>query len=806
MKEIETVTNPNYYLKYINNNNNNNIDNKQLAINKPKKVRMLLTSRWGYPFGGGEAIFYQCMKWATLLNMETIWIAFSDPATNQPYQNFQIIKEEDRGTRIYVNEELTTKNMQKWICLIQPDFVHHQGHNYYQVLLACDNERVLFVAGFNFWIGLLQLDPKYENINMLENAHHHKASQELEIIKNKAALIYVASEFMQDVVYKITDWKPEYIMYPTPSPDDYLVSYNNILKTNTHVHHHHHLYNEKHILQINIHKNKGGLLFLEILKHFKNDEYKFICVQTEHNNKVMDDEIKNEILKYPKSRKILQRQENIKPFYDNALCILVPSMVDETYCRVVVEAMGNGIPVLTTGYGNIKNLVGLDCEYILNPLNPLVWIDKIKELHKDKLIWNKASAYFKNRSCLFTEEIAIKQFKNIVDTVLMKSNKKNLMIITPWCDQGLGIQSRNYVRLLAKYAPHIKVSIFAYKSYFSNKNNQKDCNQNDPDEWIHDCIYYSANNREQVQYEEIFDFVERYNIGTVIIPETCWSHIFRIAKLLKMIHVKCFAIPNAEILRQDEIEKHKVFYGILANNRLCQGIFLKYGFTNVVYVGYSMQPPALPVDYINKKLLLIKGENKLKFLFLGGLNAFTRKQVIQVLQAFTNVKSENIMLHVYIQKADESQKKILHEFENNDKRIHIHVKHINYKEIENLYKTHDVNIQVSKHEGLGLGFYEALHYYLPTITLHTLPHTEIIIPNVCGWACHCTFESMADNNNGFFGSAIFNPFDLTNTILLIIANNFKCFFDMMISLEKYVENKVFSPNQFVSQFLACMDL
>lgn len=55
------------------------------------------------------------------------------------------------------------------------------------------------------------------------------------------------------------------------------------------------------------------------------------------------------------------------------------------------------------------------------------------------------------------------------------------------------------------------------------------------------------------------------------------------------------------------------------------------------------------------------------------------------------------------------------------------IKHLPYNEIINYYQKSHVSIQVSKHEGLGLGFYESLMTGTPVLTLNTPLHNEIII-------------------------------------------------------------------------------
>ena len=58
--------------------------------------------------------------------------------------------------------------------------------------------------------------------------------------------------------------------------------------------------------------------------------------------------------------------------------------------------------------------------------------------------------------------------------------------------------------------------------------------------------------------DEIMNFVIKCNIGKCLIPETCWFRIFEIARLLNESNVKCYAIPNIEIVRKDELYKHNI--------------------------------------------------------------------------------------------------------------------------------------------------------------------------------------------------------------------------------------------------------
>ena len=121
------------------------------------------------------------------------------------------------------------------------------------------------------------------------------------------------------------------------------------------------------------------------------------------------------------------------------------------------------------------------------------------------------------------------------------SKELNIMIYCPWCDQGLGIQSRNYYYLLKNNG--YNVYIFSYEPY--NAKSAQELQKN-PNEWNICPVYYSKNNRETVKNTELNDFIIENNIGKCLIPETCWFRIFEIAKYMRDQNVKCYAIPNIE--------------------------------------------------------------------------------------------------------------------------------------------------------------------------------------------------------------------------------------------------------------------
>lgn len=732
-----------------------------IDISKNKK-RLLILSYWGYPFGGGEEYLYQTAIWAIKHNLEAYWLCFSNAKNNTLYKKFSIEKI-DGFTIIKVpikdpDFNNSSNIIYNWIKLLKPNVVHHQGHYRKLFYDIVSQLRIEFISGIHFWSGIIDLDPQYGNINILENYEKHKINSDFEyLIKQNYCTFYSVSKYVTNCIEKITNIKVNNLVYSGSLKSKCLVRNNNPI-------------NNKYVTFINIHKLKGGDLILYLLKNLYN--IPFLLIVTEYNSEELDNEIYKVILERENdnfSEKCLffKRMSDIRFVFKNTKIFIAPSLVDETFCRTVNEAMMNNIPVISTGQGNISYLIengGISLPLRLEngEKDMELWKDTINELYFDNNKLQDLINKTKSKYLEYSDEKCEEMFINLLNKTLQKSKEYNIMIFTPWCDQGLGIQSKNYYNILTESG--YRVHIFSIKPY--NANSAIDL-QKDPNDWIvnNNLIYYSSNTREEVKDIEIIEFIKKYNIGKCIIPETCWYRVFEIAKLLRENDVKCYAIPNIEIVRKDEIVKHIYFYKILCNNKLCESIFNKYGLYNTEYIGYGVKD----IIYKNKRF-----DSKYKLLFIGGMNAFSRKHILEICDSFVRAYdiNNNIELTCTIQKTNmlevEDIKKL--EIYINHPAINFIQTHLKYEDIINLYYSHHMSIQVSKHEGLGLGFYEALYTGTPVITLNTQPHNEIILDNVNGYVIDCYYKKMTDNPNSFIKSAYFEPINLCNKILQVISN------------------------------------
>lgn len=90
-----------------------------------------------------------------------------------------------------------------------------------------------------------------------------------------------------------------------------------------------------------------------------------------------------------------------------------------------------------------------------------------------------------------------------------------------------------------------------------------------------------------------------------------------------------------------------------------------------------------------------------------------------------------------------------------------------------LYKKTHVTIQVSRHEGLGLGFYESLGMGVPVLTLDVPPHNEIITNGKNGWTIPANMVPMTDNTESIMLSAEFQVSDLAKKMIDISERPFE---------------------------------
>jgi glycosyltransferase involved in cell wall biosynthesis len=706
------------------------------SINKANldkgKLYMVL-SQISYPFGGGECYLLQTMKYAKERGYVTIWISFCDKG--KKIYNEEIIEYEEWGVVHKIMGGYTEDKVKYILSLYHPDVVHTQGGEADIISLICRRLRIPVIRGYHFWGGLVDLHEKTGNRNILLNKEKHKISPYYTELKDKNVVSYVASDFMNEVISSLNYQPVKNVIYPLTDPSVFICP----------------PYSEesekrKYITVVNICKLKGGEIILHLIKETK---LPFLLIQTEPNSYELDKKIK----KVAEEEKCLYMttQKEMNSIYEISKMVLIPTLVDETFCRVAYEAAKNGIPLLTTGKGFVSSLINMP-ELILSE-DKDEWVKRVREMYNDKEMLKRISLSLRNSVERFTEEREKEKFLSLVDNCYEKSKERNIMIFTPWCDQGLGIQSRTYAQLLLENG--FKVYIFAFLPYSCV---DKEYNlQKNPEEWTsYTNIYYSFNTREDVTKREIQQFVNKFNVGKCLIPEICYDHIFTLSSLLSELYVEVYAIPNVEIVRENELEKYNVFHKILSPSHiLIEKIKVD---CPIVYIGHGVEDRSC-----EKKV-----DEIIEFVHISGMNAVQRKQTLKIISAFNLLENRGLSYKLTITIEGNIPEEI---YALIGKNIELIDKHLSHDEIFSLYKKSHVSIQVSSHEGLGLGFYESISCSTPIISLNTPPHNEVVIEGETGWLINdITYFPLKDNSEAIIQGADFSPIDLTNKIVELIKN------------------------------------
>lgn len=668
------------------------------------EMLMLIVTEMGYPFGGGEAYMYQTAHMNARMGIKTVWLCFVDKFC-RPYTETRI---EQLNQNILIIQQAGGWNIQvvgRWVRFLQPQLVHTQGSKSAEL---CNIPGPLLV-GVHFWTNFVDLSPDTGNRAILANIEKHSLAKTARSILDRAT-VYLASEFVQDVIYQVGGIKIDRVLYP--------VSSETCMRTDAEAR------IAKYCTLINCHRLKGGDLLLALA----GAGIPCLGVQTEPGSEILDAELARTCVVWPHT-------PDVSRVYAVTRVLIVPSRVDETFGRVVVEAMMNGIPVLTSGAGYLGYFFhGRYPGLILDPDKPDDWVREVWNLLRDSDWYTSVSAGMRDLYAEFYSHSLVSYRQILVEAV----RPLKVMLFVPWSQQGLGVQGRRYAEILD--ARGIGVCVFSFASYRGGHP------QSDPTEWARREVYYSDNHREKVTNQEIEIFVRQYRPTVAIIPETVYDRVFEIATLLRTLLVRTIAVPNIEIVRNFELMKHHCFDMIMFNNRLCQRVFESHGVMGK-YVGYGLGG----------------GEERdpkqdLHFLCLGGLNAFTRKNVDQVAQAFSQARFQRpARLTVTIQSGPDTAG--MDRIPTDVAGLEIISQPLSMKQVAELYKQATWVIQVSRHEGLGLGFFEAIANGLPCLTLDVPPHNEIIEVGM-GILVPARLIAPTENPNSLVTEAVFETTDL----------------------------------------------
>ncbi len=406
--ETDIIRNSKILIKEIKNVmiNKKDIFYRPLPINVETKEKnngrkILFFARFGYPaLGGGEHMLHSVLKYLQKLGYDCEMACYFNGKTNQPFREELDVDWDG----IPVKQAIVRSNddFKRIIHEKQPDLVITQSYDAINVVKAAKDFGAKTILGTHFWRNICDLIPPEETF--LKMLSRSKESVKL-LTKNHPVFhmadeCYVNSEFMQKAVEKYVGKKIDKIIQPMADLDRILSNQNT----------------KEYITLINPDFYKGGDFFVKIAE--KMPLTRFMCVgrppdiKGNPKNKKINDKISN-----LHNIKLVENTDDMKDIYGKTSILLVPSIVDETFSMVALEAMWNGIPVIVSQNGNLPYLVD-DASIILDMYNINTWIESIKTLNEDEEYYDIISKQCKERALKFTPDMEFYKFYEMVKSCL----------------------------------------------------------------------------------------------------------------------------------------------------------------------------------------------------------------------------------------------------------------------------------------------------------------------------------------------------------------------------------------------------
>jgi len=117
---------------------------------------------------------------------------------------------------------------------------------------------------------------------------------------------------------------------------------------------------------------------------------------------------------------LLPYQDTLRKVYEKTKILMMPSLLDESFGRVVWEAMVNGIPVIASKKGNLPFLVR-DAGFLCSLANVKSWRESIKRLMNNNSEYKKKSRIAYKLSSKYDYEIEMRKLHCLTETLINKT-------------------------------------------------------------------------------------------------------------------------------------------------------------------------------------------------------------------------------------------------------------------------------------------------------------------------------------------------------------------------------------------------
>lgn len=329
---------------------------------------------------------------------------------------------------------------------------------------------------------------------------------------------------------------------------------------------------------------------------------------------------------------------------------------------------------------------------------------------------------------------------------------QNLLLITPWADQGLGIQAREY----AQQALDANWGVFVWA--LQSRKTIPDAAQVTASEWQISGVDVHYDNEEN-NHQNVVEYCQQHSITDAFIMEPARKPIFDLALQLRTF-VRVWAVPNLEMIRRADLPLFRNFTGVLCVNQ--------HTVDNLIYFKVP-KVDLMPFRLRDCPYRAQPCTDVMRFLVVGGFNADRRKQAKKVMLGFSRAFLNRKDVHLTVlSQGGMDFKHIPATFPN----IQVRVGPLTYQEILHEYSQHHVVMMCSRAEGLGLPFYEAARAGCAVITLD-VPLFREQVDGTNGWLLKASVESIAlgraaiGNDDAIIHTFTFDPVVLTQLFMAL---------------------------------------
>ena len=737
----------------------------QYCIENQRKC--LIISDWGFPFGGAEAFFEETALTMFELGFIVDWATFQRPGKG----SFSTTRVLPKGfyTEHQYSEYPDKFTLTRIVKDLGPQIVFSHGPMNNLLAQISEEMGVILIEGFHFWSGIISLENS-SNRNIIDNLQKHALSHRVSSIRKEGSSKYFVSEFMKEVYLAMGGDEEFEIIHPIVGD-----SISKSCKSKS----------QGFVSQLDVSIGKGGHIFCDLVQQL-GDRIPFLAVIRD----TTEDEIIERLLSLSVEFEtlVLIGYTELTSILEESTLVIVPSLVDETYSRITAQAVSFGIPVLTSAYGNLARI--LDGVGAIAQMESIEWKQRLSRIYDDigetHKLWERQS-----------KALGGKSERNILSLILGAIKTLKIERIGVFCvnaPQGLGTLAKVLSNELESV--NLNTYLFAFCPY--NKNLIRDDYWNDLIYFDSDRILISPYTREHVPISEILEFVDMNQLDVFIFPEMCWaenwSRVFELSQLRPNLHI--VTMPMLETVIKNEVQFMNHFALTLFPTVQSQSVLKELGVRNGYFIGFT-SPLEKMSEQNDSNIKISSEEGKIKYLHIAGHSPNVRKNTRTIIGEFLKALEirRDITLTITLQEVPQEIADLALPIE-----IQMIERALSDSEIAELYKSHDVSIQIPTHEGIGIGFYESTSLGVPVITLNRKPHSEIIKSEFSGWLLPATPFDLPDNSQGVVNAGNLALGSLSN---LLVKLSFQDVMKIKLRTQKYyLEN--YSNEIFKTQLLSSL--